>query len=82
MALYTRTYTWNFNDGTKLILDASKPLVGNPNVYVVPVGESLLDIAKKFYGNHSSWHLIATANYIIDPYEDLVGTALIIPENG
>ena len=82
MALYSTIYQYRFSDGTSLVEDASKINVGTPKIYKPITGESLLDISYKFYGNHTDWHIIASANSIIDPYEDVTGVSLIIPQNG
>lgn len=79
MGLYENTLVWHFEDSSQLMLDASRPQLNNPTIYTVPEGVTLLDISWQFYGDHSSWYVIAMANNIIDPFESLLGKSLIIP---
>lgn len=79
MELYEKSLIWYFEDGSQLIKDASTLVVNNPVIYPVPNGVTLLDLSLQFYGNHSSWYIIAMANNIIDPFENLLGLSLIIP---
>lgn len=63
-----------------LMEDFTFPLFKETSVHTGKVGESLLDLSKKYYGNHENWHLIAKINNIIDPWQDIVGLKLIIPK--
>lgn len=46
-------------------------------------GETLQNIAFRYYGDSGLWYIIADANYILNPFEDLVpGQILRIPFNG
>lgn len=47
--------------------------------YQVEVGDTLWEIAQRFYGDGTKWRLIANANGIDDPRRLQVGTVLIIP---
>jgi hypothetical protein len=42
-------------------------------------GETLYELAQRFYGNGAYWQRIATANNIRDPRRLTVGTVLVIP---
>lgn len=47
--------------------------------YQVEAGDTLWDIAQRFYGDGTKWRLIANANGIDNPRRLQVGTVLIIP---
>lgn len=70
---------WRFPDGTATIEDFTFPPYNSTTIHTVKVNESLLDIAYTYYGDHREWHLIAKMNHIINPFQDMVGSKLIIP---
>lgn len=48
-------------------------------IYTIKEGDSLTNIAFKFYNSSNLWFLIADANNIINPFELELGTNIIIP---
>lgn len=62
-----------FNDGVAF---------GNDQVYVVQRGDTLSEIAQRFYGDASLWPTIADANNVSDPRTLQIGQRLVIPSIG
>lgn len=79
MIIYSKYNLHRFPDGTMLLGDSTFPGYNKSIVHTGRVNETLLSIAYRYYGSHENWHIIAKANQIIDPWEDLVGKKLIIP---
>jgi len=46
--------------------------------YVVIEGDSLTAISTQFYGDPAFWYLIADANEIFNPFDDLLETGLYL----
>ncbi len=57
----------------------SEQVSGEKTVYIVKPGDTLYDIAKKYYGRGELWTIIAKANPLINPDRLLVGQKLEIP---
>lgn len=55
------------------------PLPGAGGTYSVVRGDTLLSLARRFYGNPSAWREIAAANPGVDPNRLLVGQTLVLP---
>lgn len=55
------------------------PQDGIRDTYTVARGDTLWDIAKKYYGDYYKWKKIQLANGGIDPYKLPIGKKLIIP---
>lgn len=72
-----RTTFKGLQPGTKTKQGKSKS--GWPKSYVAKKGETLKEIAKKFYGDASKWKVIATANKIRDPNSVKAGQTLRVP---
>jgi len=56
-----------------------EPKTEKTKTYVVKKGDTLSDIAEKFYGKQKKWRLIAKANPKVDPNNLRVGEKLTIP---
>lgn len=68
--------------GTKPVTTQSPPMSTEPPrlaTYQVKAGDTLWDIAQRFYGDGTKWSLIANANNVDDPKRLRIGTILIIP---
>jgi nucleoid-associated protein YgaU len=52
---------------------------GEPRTHVVVAGDTLFELARRFYGNGALFPVIATANGIADPDRISVGQVLVIP---
>ena len=53
----------------------------NDSVYTIKDGDTLTNIAFKFYDEPNLWFLIADANEIINPFDLEVGKNIIIPNH-
>ncbi|MCX8040452.1 MAG: LysM peptidoglycan-binding domain-containing protein [Planctomycetota bacterium] len=56
------------------------PSAGGQRTHVVAAGETLGDIAQRYYGTSAKWKLIVEANPGIRPEQLSVGQQLVIPE--
>lgn len=81
MKAYRRATIYTFKDGTQLLEEAgSLPSPShNDEVAVGQKDQSLQDLSFRYFGDHESWVSIAYANGITDPWQDLTGINLIIP---
>ena len=83
MKAYREIVVYSFIDGTQLLeedIKRTRPS-SEDRLQVFTKGDRLIDISFKEYRSHEDWWGIAIANNIIDPWEDLTGTQLIIPAN-
>jgi nucleoid-associated protein YgaU len=80
--LYKDLYIWEFSDGSKMALEANSIVVGSPLTHVASKWDTLWGISFRYYGTHKLWFVIAEANDLIDPFQDLSNMNLIIPNNG
>lgn len=82
--IYDRGYIIEFKEGDKAFYRT--PLYYRGSVgdryHVVAAGESLLNIAQKYYNSQNPWYLIADANSSIieDIFSLTVGITLLIPD--
>lgn len=53
---------------------------GKITYYVVKKGDTLWELAKKYYGSGSKWKVIADKNGVKNPRNLQIGTKLIIPK--
>lgn len=81
MKAYRKTLVYTFYDGTQILEeDGDLPSSSiNDELYRVGSEERLVDVAFAKYGDHEEWYGIALTNGIINPFEDLKGQQLIIP---
>lgn len=67
-------------------LEAKPPIVPeSPNdiQHTVKDGETLQNIAFRYYGDSGKWYIIAEANKILNPFKELeMGTLIRIPTYG
>ncbi|HHZ07830.1 MAG TPA: LysM peptidoglycan-binding domain-containing protein, partial [Rhizobiales bacterium] len=59
--------------------EPAKPAEAAPGTHVVVAGDTYWDLAKKYYGDASKWHLIADANSGLPPKRLPIGITLTIP---
>ena len=70
---YNNAYALKYNDGD-YSLEAKPPIVPeSPNdiQHTVKDGETLQNIAFRYYGDSGKWYLIAEANNILNPFQEL-----------
>ena len=60
---------------------AEPPKAPTPREYTLQEGDTLSDIAKKFYGSRKQWIAIAKANPTVDPTRLKVGQKIRLPES-
>lgn len=82
---YNNAYALKYNDGDYSL--EAKPLVvlESPNdiQHTVKDGETLQNIAFRYYGDSGKWYIIAEANKILNPFKELeMGTLIRIPTYG
>lgn len=79
-AIDPRTYEIKQTLGIRLI---SSPNQSDNDVHLVQVGETIFDIAIKYYGDARLWWKIADANAVVldDPYNLEGIVELLIPPN-
>lgn len=84
-SLYNNAYALKYNDGD-YSLEAKPPIVPeSPNdiQHTVKDGETLQNIAFRYYGDSGKWYIIAEANKILNPFKELeMGTLIRIPTYG
>ena len=82
---YKNAYALNYGDGD-YSLEAPIPLVpssSNDIQHTVKDGETLQNIAFRYYGDSGKWYIIAEANGILNPFKELEsGTLIRIPSYG
>lgn len=82
---YNNAYALKYNDGD-YSLEAKPPVVPeSPNdiQHTVKDGETLQNIAFRYYGDSGKWYIIAEANGILNPFKELEsGTLIRIPSYG
>ena len=82
---YNNAYALKYNDGD-YSLEAKPPIVPeSPNYFqhTVKDGETLQNIAFRYYGDSGKWYIIAEANKILNPFKELeMGTLIRIPTYG
>lgn len=80
---YSTGYIIPLEDG-KQILKREKLVysfaVTRDKTHVVIEGETIFDIAFRWYANSKLWFIIADANNIMNPFELTMGSTLIIPD--
>lgn len=82
---YNNAYALKYNDGD-YSLEAKPPVVPeSPNdiQHTVKDGETLQNIAFRYYGDSGKWYIIAEANKILNLFKELeMGTLIRIPTYG
>lgn len=82
---YDTAYRMQYDNGD-FSLEYQPPQVyksADDILHTVLEGETLQNIAFRYYQDSGKWYLIAEANKILNPFEDLVsGTIIRIPSNG
>lgn len=82
---YKNAYALNYGDGD-YSLEAPIPSVpssSNDIQHTVKDGETLQNIAFRYYGDSGKWYIIAEANSILNPFKELEsGTLIRIPSYG
>ena len=82
---YNNAYALKYNDGD-YSLEAKPPIVPeSPNdiQHTVKDGETLQNIAFRYYGDSGKWYTIAEANKILNPFKELeMGNLIRIPTYG
>lgn len=82
---YNNAYALKYNDGD-YSLEAKPPIVPeSPNdiQHTVKDGETLQNIAFRYYGDSGKWYIIAEANKILNPFKELeMGTLIRISTYG
>lgn len=80
---FTTGYKVSYKEGdqglyrTRLIINPTL----NDKWHIIKDGETLTSIANRYYGDSQLWYLIADANSIFNPFDDIleVGATLRIP---
>lgn len=82
---YNNAYALNYGDGD-YSLEApvvSVPSSSNDIQHTVKDGETLQNIAYRYYGDSGKWYLIAEVNGILNPFKEVEsGTLIRIPVYG
>lgn len=82
---YNNAYALKYNEGD-YSLEAKPPIVPeSPNdiQHTVKDGETLQNIAFRYYGDSGKWYIIAEANKILNPFKELeMGNLIRIPTYG
>ena len=82
---YNNADALKYNDGD-YSLEAKPPIVPeSPNdiQHTVKDGETLQNIAFRYYGDSGKWYIIAEANKILNPFKELeMGNLIRIPTYG
>lgn len=82
---YKNAYALNYGDGD-YSLEAPIPSVpssSNDIQHTVKDGETLQNIAFRYYRDSGKWYIIAEANGILNPFKELEsGTLIRIPSYG
>lgn len=82
---YENAYALRYDNGD-YSLETNPPTVAyspNDKQHTVKEGETLQNIAFRYYGDSGKWYLIAEANTILNPFKELVGGRILrIPSYG
>lgn len=82
---YDNAYALKYEDG-EYSLESNPTMVpssSNDIQHTVKDGETLQNIAYRYYGDSGKWYLIAEANQILNPFRELeMGTLIRIPIYG
>lgn len=82
---YNDVYALKYEDGD-YSLEANPPVIpssANDIQHTVKDGETLQNIAFRYYGDSGKWYIIAEANKILNPFRELeMGTLIRIPIYG
>ena len=79
---YDQAYVLNYGDGDYSLeaVRTSVPSSSDDIQHTVKDGETLQNIAYRYYGDSGKWFLIAEANTILNPFKELEsGTIIKIP---
>lgn len=79
---YNQAYVLNYGDGDYSLeaVQTSVPSSSDDIQHMVKDGETLQNIAYRYYGDSGKWYLIAEANGILNPFKELEsGTLIKIP---
>nr|DAP12276.1 MAG TPA: baseplate wedge protein [Caudoviricetes sp.] len=79
---YDNGFTLNYGDGDYSLeaVQTSVPSSNDDLQHTVKDGETLQNIAYRYYGDSGKWFLIAEANTILNPFKELEsGTIIKIP---
>ena len=82
---YNNAYALNYGDGDYSLetTGVSVPSSSNDIQHTVKDGETLQNIAYRYYGDSGKWYIIAEANKILNPFKELeMGTLIRIPTYG
>lgn len=82
---YDGAYAIKYKNGD-VSLEVDPPSIGrstSDKQHTVLEGETLQNIAFRYYGDSGLWYIIAEANVILNPFEEVTpGQILIIPAYG
>ncbi len=79
---YNQAYVLNYGDGDYSLeaVQTSVPSSSDDIQHTVKDGETLQNIAYRYYGDSGKWYLIAEVNGILNPFKELEsGTLIKIP---
>lgn len=81
IGLYDQGYIIHFNEGDEALY---RDFIGytpsiNDRFHTIAEDETLLSIARRYYGYSSFWFIIADANNIEDVFDLTVGDTICIP---
>ena len=79
---YDNGFTLNYGDGDYSLESYPLLIPSSPNDFqhTLKEGETLQNIAYRYYGDSGKWFLIAEANTILNPFKELEsGTIIKIP---
>lgn len=62
-----------------VVVSTPAPTLSRPRTYTVQKGDTLIGIARRFYGNPAKYKDIAAANNLADPNRIRVGQVLVLP---
>lgn len=80
---YEDSYVIKFHDGDRSLERNISSISSDHIIHSVLEGETIQNIAFKYYGDSGMWGVIADANDILNPFEDLhADMELIIPNYG
>ena len=79
---YDNGFTLNYGDGDYSLESYPLLIPSSPNDFqhTLKEGETLQNLAYRYYGDSGKWFLIAEANTILNPFKELEsGTLIKIP---
>ena len=82
---YDKGFTLNYGDGDYSLESYPLLIPSSPNDFqhTLKEGETLQNIAYRYYGDSGKWYIIAEYNNIINPFTELKGgMVLMIPAYG